>query len=118
MPAPVFYQVIEDIDFKEQFALKKEFKFVEDPLSWGEKRLLRRVGTKLQALIDGAIISTGPDDQHFVEVCKNNAEPNTKRERAWLKYHAALKEEKRLEAQWLTQKKASPEYEEYLKSRF
>jgi uncharacterized protein YifE (UPF0438 family) len=117
MTAPVFYQVVEDIDFKEKFPLKREFKFVEDPLSWVEKRLLRRVGTKLQALIDGAIVSTGADDQHFVAVCKNNAEPNTRRERAWLKYHAALAEE-RLEANWLEEKKKSAEYEEYLKSRF
>jgi uncharacterized protein YifE (UPF0438 family) len=96
----------------------RTFKFVEAPLSSEEKRLLQRVGTKLQALIDGAIVSTGADDQHFVEVCKNNGEPNTRRERAWLKYRAALEEEKRLKAIWFAQRKKSPEYKEYLKSRF
>lgn len=115
MPNIVEYK--EEINLRETFTIR-QFKFAKDPLSWEERLLLRRIGTRLQALIDRAIVSLGAEDRQFVEVCTKNGEPTTTRERLWLKYHAALAEEKRLEAKWLEEKKKSAEYEEYLKSRF
>lgn len=116
MPNIVHYQ--EEINLNEEFTIKEEFKFTKNPLSWEEKRMLRRKGIYLQALLEKTIISIGVEDQHFVEVCKNNGEPTTPLERAWLRYHAALEEEERLKAKWFEEKKNSTEYEEYLKSRF
>lgn len=114
---PVFYQIPVNFNMREKFELKK-LRHAEYSITWEEKRMIRRHGTKLQALMDGTILSTGAEDKHFVEVCKGKVEPTTKIERAWLSYLSTLEEEKKLEAIWLAQKKDSPEYEEYLKSRF
>lgn len=114
---PAFYQVPPNFNMEEKFVLKK-LKHAEYSLSGEEIRLIQRHGTKLQALMDETIFSTGADDKHFVEVCKGKAEPTTEIERVWLTYLSTLEEEKRLEDIWLEQKKNSPEYEEYFKSRF
>ena len=118
MPKPVFYGFTEHINIKEKFTLKKKFRFAENPLSREETLLLRKHGTRLVALKENAIVSSGEDDRHFVQVVTNGEQPTTKLERAWLKYQHALEEEERLKGEWLAERKQSPENEEYLKSRF
>ena len=119
MPKPVFYGFTEDIDIGEKFPLRT-FKFVDDPLSREERQLLEKHWAKLVALIEGNMVSSDRRDQHFVTVFKEKKgeQPTTKLELAWLKYRVAREEEDRLKALWLEKRKKSPEYKEYLKSRF
>ena len=52
-----------------------------------ERGLLSRYGYWLEALATGTITPITPDQKHFVDVAKNEAEPHSPFEVAWVKCH-------------------------------
>jgi uncharacterized protein YifE (UPF0438 family) len=81
--------------FKEDFQLKR-LHHTEYNLTWEQRRLLKRYGTKMQALMDGKLIPVQSKGKHFVDMCNGLVEPVDEYERIWKSYLSTLEEEKRL----------------------
>lgn len=54
--------------------------------SINDSRLLATYGETLGALANGDISPENEQEQHFIEVCMGEAEPNSKIEMVWIKY--------------------------------
>jgi uncharacterized protein YifE (UPF0438 family) len=50
-----------------------------------EISVLNECGTRLEALASGSIASMTPEDVHFLQVDREEAEPQTVAERAWVR---------------------------------
>jgi uncharacterized protein YifE (UPF0438 family) len=90
-------RVGEDIDLNEEFPIRR-LKYAEYNLTQKQRRLLKRYGTKMEALMDGKIEPVFARGKHFVDMCNNLVEPNNKYESIWKSYLSTLEEEKRLAA--------------------
>jgi uncharacterized protein YifE (UPF0438 family) len=62
-----------------------------------EKELLKRYGKAFQELMYGFRAPATPQQQHFLDVCHDNATPENEYERVWHKYLSRLKYEKNLD---------------------
>jgi uncharacterized protein YifE (UPF0438 family) len=80
---------------KEEFKLKR-LQHTEYELTWEQKEILKRYGTRMQALMDGALIPVHSKGKHFVDMCNGFVEPVDKYESAWKSYLLTLEKEKRL----------------------
>jgi uncharacterized protein YifE (UPF0438 family) len=109
------WKVPENVNFTEKFQLKK-LKHTEYKLSWNQKIILRKNGTRYKELMDGIISPFSPTQRHFVDVCNGIVEPNNKFERIWKSYLSTLEEEKRLEEIHRAKLRESPRNKEHLKA--
>jgi uncharacterized protein YifE (UPF0438 family) len=94
---PVQYRDIDPEALSEEFALKN-LRFTEYKLTWKQRRLLKRYGTRMQAYMDERVIPImwNHRGKHFVDMCNGLVEPHDEYERIWKSYISTLDEERRL----------------------
>jgi uncharacterized protein YifE (UPF0438 family) len=90
-------RVGDDIDLNEEFPIQR-LKYAEYKITWKQKRLLKKCGTKMEALMDGRIKPFSARGKHFVAMCNGSVEPDDNYERIWESYLSTLEEEKKLAA--------------------
>ena len=84
---------------------RKKLKHTNYNLTREQKKILRRDGNLLWALMHGMETPSTEGERHFVEMCKGNVSPNNDIEVAWKSYLTTLEEEETLHAEWLEQKR-------------
>lgn len=82
---------------KHKYFLNKKFKilcnniiFTED-----ERDILTKYGVWMHALENGVIKAISKAQEHFIEVCNNDIQPNTEYEKVWIKYKRRIQWEKK-----------------------
>jgi uncharacterized protein YifE (UPF0438 family) len=84
---------------------RKKLKHTHYNLTSEQKKILRRDGNLLWALVHGMEKPATEGERHFVEMCEANVEPNNEIEIAWKSYISILEEDETLHAKWLEQKR-------------
>ena len=114
---PFKFHGIDPEDLKEEFQLKT-LRHTEYKLTWEQKVLLKKCGTRMQAYMDGKLIPIwwNRKGKHFVAMCNNLVEPCDGYERIWKSYLLTLKEEERLKE--IHRAKLAQENEQQLQSLY